>query len=196
MGLQAIIGTEVFRWVILPLLIFCARIFDVSIGTLRIIYVTRSMKLLAMVCGFFEVLIWLTAITQIMQHLSNFVMYITYAGGFAVGNYIGILIENKLAVGFVALRIITQKDATELVEHLKERDYGITTEAAYGLSGNVQLVFTIVRRKELKEVIDVIKNFNPGAYFSIEDVREVSNGTFTLPEKRKMDVHRTIKKMK
>ena len=87
--------SEMFRLAVLPALVFFARIVDVSIGTMRIIYVSRGLKVVASVCGFFEVLIWLMAITQIMQALNNVIMYITYAGGFAAGNYVGILIESK-----------------------------------------------------------------------------------------------------
>src|SRR4030042_6955791 len=114
MDFQTIIHSEYFAWIILPILIFLGRIIDVSIGTVRIIYVARGMKLLASIFGFFEVLIWLVAITQIMQHLSNIVIYLTYAAGFATGNYLGIMIENKLAVGYIAVRIITQKNSNKI----------------------------------------------------------------------------------
>jgi len=174
MDLQVLLNSEIFAWLILPIFIFAARIIDVSIGTLRIIYVAKGMKYFAMICGFFEVLIWLLAITQIMRHLTNFAIYIAYAAGFAVGNYIGIMIEGKLAVGFAAVHIITQKDARELVEHLKTKDFGITSIAAKGMKGNVRLIFMIVKRKDLRETIDIIKRFNPKAFYSIEEVKSVS----------------------
>jgi uncharacterized protein YebE (UPF0316 family) len=97
---------------------------------MRIIYVSKGMKAIAALCGFFEVLIWLGAITQIMQSLNNYAMYIAYAGGFAAGNYVGILIESRLAVGIVAIRIITMNDATKLIENLRDRHFGVTTIAA------------------------------------------------------------------
>ena len=196
MDLQSLTSSEMFKWAILPALIFCTRVIDVSIGTIRIIYVARGLRLLATICGFFEVLIWLVAITQIMQHLSNFVMYITYAGGFAVGNYIGIYIENRLAMGYVAVRIITQKDATKLVEHLSEKDYGVTSLAAKGVYGKVRLVFSIVRRKDLQEVIQVIKQFNPKAFYSVEDVKMVSNGMPDIPRQYPKLWRKTITKFK
>ena len=196
MDIQTLAGSELFRYVILPLLIFFARIIDVSLGTLRIIYLSRGLKSLAAFCAFFEILIWLIAITQIFQHLSNFGMYIAWAGGFATGNYVGIIIENKLAVGFVAVRIITQKDATELIKHLRERDYGVTTADASGLSGDVRLVFTIVRRKDLKEAISIIRQFNPRAFFSIEDVKAVKEGIFPPPANRLLTSIGSVRKAK
>ena len=88
-----------FAWVVLPILIFLARICDVSLGTVRLIFVSRGFKYLAPVIGFFEVLIWILAMTQIMQNLTNPICYLGYAGGFATGNYIGILIAEKLSLG-------------------------------------------------------------------------------------------------
>jgi uncharacterized protein YebE (UPF0316 family) len=194
--IQTLTDGDLFRYLILPLLIFSARVVDVSLGTLRIIYLSRGFKLFAATCAFFEILIWLAAITQIFQHLSNLIMYLSYAAGFATGSYVGITIENKLAVGFVAVRIITQKDATELVEHLRERDYGVTTAAASGISGNVRLVFTIIRRKDLKEAIDIIKQFNPGAFFSVEDVKSVKKGVFPLSGNSLLSSIRSVRKAK
>jgi uncharacterized protein YebE (UPF0316 family) len=172
--------SEIFRLAVLPALVFLARIVDVSIGTMRIIYVSRGLKVVASVCGFFEVLIWLLAITQIMQALNNVIMYVTYAGGFAAGNYVGIVIEGKLAVGMVAMRVITTEDATELIERLRESRYGVTTMAARGISGKVRLIFTIVKRKDMRVIADTVRTFNPKAFISIEDVRMVSEGTFPV----------------
>jgi uncharacterized protein YebE (UPF0316 family) len=81
-----------YTWIVLPLLIFLARVVDVSMGTIRVIFVSRGLKYLAPVVGFFEVLIWLLAIGQIMKNLSSPLCYVAYAGGFAAGNYIGIVI--------------------------------------------------------------------------------------------------------
>ena len=89
MNVDSIIGTHLFAWVILPLLIFLARVADVSMGTLRIIFVSKGLKYLAPIIGFFEVIIWLLAIRIIMQNLSNFMCYIAYGAGFAMGNYAG-----------------------------------------------------------------------------------------------------------
>jgi uncharacterized protein YebE (UPF0316 family) len=176
------INSDVFKWVILPLLIFLGRIVDVSIGTIRIIYVARGLKLLASIFGFFEVLIWLVAITQIMQQLSNFVIYLAYAAGFATGNYLGIFIESKLAMGYVAVRAIAQKEATGIVNHLREKDFSVTSIEASGISGKVRVVIAIIRRKDLDEVISIIKEDNPNAFYSVEDVKSVSSKIKRTPD--------------
>ena len=181
---------------ILPLIIFSLRIIDVSIGTIRIIYVSKGMKFYSALCGFFEVLIWLIAITQIMQNLTNFMMYIAYAAGFASGNIIGIYLESKLAIGYAALRIITQKDATSLVNYLRSKNYGVTVVGARGLTGRVRIIFTVIKRKNLGHLIDTVQQHHPQAFFSIEDIRSVSSGTFARGKSRYFSWPQQIKKMK
>jgi len=143
---------------------------DVSMGTVRVVFISRGLKYLAPVVGFFEILIWLVAIGQIMKNLSNPVCYIAYAGGFAMGNFVGIWIAEKLSLGVVLIRVITNRDASELVECLKSADYGVTSVDGHGTAGQVKVVFTIVPRREAQRVVELVKNFNPKAFYSIEEV--------------------------
>ncbi len=187
MDIAAFYHSEIFKFVLLPALIFLARICDVTLDTLRIIYVGRGMKFLAPVIGFVEVLIWLVAITQIFKNLSNPVCYVAYAGGFAMGNFIGILIEEKMAIGTVVIRIITQKDAQSLIDCLKENRYGVTHVDAQGAMGQVKIIFTIVKRKSIDSVLEIVRVCNPLAFYTIEDVRSVRKGVFPLlktPDKK------------
>ena len=165
---------DIYVWIILPVLIFFARVCDVSLGTLRIIFISKGIKYLAPLVGFFEILIWLMAISQIMQNLSNVYYYIFYAGGFATGNLVGIILEEKLSIGTVAIRIITRKDAAKLIDSLKNKRYGITVVDAKGPKGDVKLIFTIVNRQNIQNVIKTVKKYNPKSFYSIEDIRYVS----------------------
>jgi len=167
-----------YTWFVLPALIFIARVIDVSMGTVRVIFVSRGLKYLAPAIGFFEILIWLLAIGQIMRNLSNPICYIAYAGGFAMGNYVGICIAEKLSLGVVLIRVVTKKDALPLVEHLRSQNYGVTSVDGHGTSGEVKVVFTIVHRREVPSVVDSIKKFNPKAFYSIEEVGFVEKGVF------------------
>lgn len=169
------------KWVILPAMIFLARICDVTIGTLRIIFVSRSMRLLAPVMGFFEALIWLAAIGQIMKNLSDVFCYTAYAAGFAAGNFIGIWFENRLAMGVALIRIIIQKDEDEVVEHLKESGCGITAIHAEGMSRPVKMLYTIVKRREIDKVINPLRRRQPEAVYTIEDVRTASPQALQVP---------------
>jgi uncharacterized protein YebE (UPF0316 family) len=173
-------SSNFYTWFLVPFLIFVARIADVSIGTVRVIFVSRGLKYLAPVVGFFEVLIWLLAIGQIMKNLSNPACYVAYAGGFAMGNYVGIRIAEKLSLGLVLIRVVTKKDALTLVEFLKSEDYGVTSVDGHGASGEVKVVFTIVPRREVQAVVNLIKKFNPHAFYSIEEVGFVEKGVFPV----------------
>lgn len=170
-----VFNTPLFAWFILPLLIIMARICDVSLDTIRIIFVINGKKILAPVLGFFESLIWLLAITQIMQHLSNPVCYIAYAFGFGLGTYIGMRIEEKLAVGYAIIRVITKKPGDHLIQTLQKQNYRTTKVEAEGKNGHVDIIFSIIRRSDINHYIDTVKKFNPAAFYTIESVRSISN---------------------
>jgi uncharacterized protein YebE (UPF0316 family) len=174
------LDSNIFSWVILPLLIFCSRIFDVSLGTIRIIFVSRGNRAIAPLLGFFEVLIWLIAIGKIMQNLTNVAAYLAYAGGFATGNYLGIVIEQKLAVGLLAIRVITSKDASSLIQSMKEAGYGVTVVDAMGNTGKVNLLYSVIKRSKVQDVVEMIKRFNPKAFYSVEEVKHVHEGITPL----------------
>jgi uncharacterized protein YebE (UPF0316 family) len=169
-----ILNSPFFALVVIPLLIFVSRIVDVTFGTLRIIYVSRGLPYLAAFVGFFEVLIWIVAIGQVMQNLTNWITYVAYALGFSTGNFVGVLIERKLAMGNLIVRVITRREADELVKFLWKSGYGVTSVDARGETGAVKVIFTIVKRKKLPEVIEIIKRYNPNAFYTIEDVRFVN----------------------
>src|SRR5690348_11244790 len=133
----------------------------VTISTMRTIFVSRGSRVLAPVLGFFEVSIWLFAIGEVMKNLNNPSCYVAFAGGFTLGNFLGVLLEAKLAIGSAVVRIITRKDAAELIDRLRASDYGVTSIDAQGGTGPVQVVLTVVKRKELDNVLAIIKGFDP-----------------------------------
>ena len=180
MDSQLFFNSELFKWAILPLLIFCARIFDVSLGTLRVIFITRGMRVFAAYVAFFEILIWLLAIGQIMKNLTNVACYVAYAGGFSMGTFVGIYIVEKLSLGVVLIRIITRKDASNLLSYLHSQNYGVTSVDAQGTTGMVKVIYTVIKRQDLHHVIEIIKKFNPQAFYTIEDVKSVSEGIFPI----------------
>lgn len=169
-----------FIFVILPLLVFFARILDVSIGTLRIIFVAKGLKYFAALLGFFESLIWLVAVAQVMQNLNSWQTYVAFALGFAAGNYVGVVLEEKIALGNMLIRIITRREADELVHVLWEAGYGVTSVDAQGETGPVKLIFSIVKRKNIAKIISIIRKYNPNAFYTIEDMRYV-NETYPFP---------------
>jgi len=173
-----------WSWVVLPLLIFFSRIADQSIGTMRLIFVSKGYRHIGPVLGFFEVIIWLLAVTQVLKHLSNPMSYIAYGAGFAMGNYVGIRLEEKISIGTVLIRIVPKKDISDLVSHLREVGFGVTTVAAEGAMGPVQIVFTIIKRKSIPRAIEIINQYNPNAFYTIEEVKAVKEGYFGIQQKR------------
>jgi uncharacterized protein YebE (UPF0316 family) len=169
---------QVLHVVILSVLIILARICDVTLGTMRIAFIARGQRYLAPLVGFFEVLIWLIALRQIMANLTNPFFYVSYALGFAAGTFIGLWVEERMAIGSRIIRVITRQDAGELAEALREADYGVTTMEAEGVEGRVQLLFSVLKRQDLDRFIEIVDKYAPRAFYSIEDVRAVSEGVF------------------
>lgn len=175
---QIIYNSPIFAWLILPFLIFLARVCDVTLGTIRIIMVSKGNKIVSPLLGFFEVFIWLLAIGQIMQNLTNFYNYFAYSAGFAAGNYVGIRLEEKLAIGVLMVRMIIKDPSQELFQALRSKNYGATIVDAYGLHGRVNVIYSMIKRSSLEDVIKIIHQYHPKAFYSIEDVRLAKEGIF------------------
>jgi len=165
-----------FDYIILPLLILLARIVDVSLDTIRVILVAKGYRSIAPVIGFFQVLVWVITITRIMANLDNWFTYIGYDGGSAMGTYVGMRIEEKLALGYELVRVVTRADASKLIASLRDQGFPVTSVSGQGKDGEVGILFIILKRKSIGEVVDLIKQFNPKAFYTIEDMRFVSNG--------------------
>ena len=183
---EAFFTSPVFSLVMVPFMIFCARVCDMSLDTIRVIFMSKGIKYLPAVIGFFEVIIWLVAIGQVMNNLTNVVCYIAYGAGFATGTIVGMAIEEKLSLGLTSVRIITKEDPADLMQYLRTHDYGVTSIDGEGATGKVKMVFTIIKRQDLSHVISIIKQFNPTAFYSIEEVKSVAEGVF--PERQSQGV--------
>lgn len=174
-----------YAWVILPLIVFLARVLDVGLGTIRIIFLSRGRRYLAPLLGFVEVFIWITVISQIVSGTQNIVSYLAYAAGFAVGNYAGMVIEDKLAIGTLVIRIILPKNAEPLIKSLQNSGYGVTYVDGHGATGPVFLIYTVVMRKELDQVIRIIEATASGSFFTVEELRSVQQGIFPVRNTRR-----------
>ncbi len=164
----------------LALSIFLAEVAVVTLSTVRIIFVSRGRKFLAPLLGFFEVSTWLFAIGQVMQNLNSMSCFIAFAAGFSLGNYLGILLEARLALGTLLVRVVTPRDAGDLLEGLREAGYGITSVDGKGATGPVRVVLTVVPRKELGKVTAIIREFDPEAFYSVDDVQSAARGVFPV----------------
>ena len=171
----------VFSYVIIPLLIFFARIADVTLGTLRIVYISQGKRKFAPIVGFFEVFIWIVAMGQIMADVNNYYYYFAYAAGFASGNYIGLYLENKFTSGLLIMRIIIPKENTQLVKILKDEGRGLISLDAVGTENTVNLLIFIIRKRRFQEIRDLIMTHEPKAFISTENAYSLDDGVNSAP---------------
>ena len=176
--MQEFLTSDFFSWVVLPLIIILARVIDVTLGTLRIIFVSRGNRLVAPILGFFEVLVWILAISQIMQNLNNPATYFAYALGFAIGNYLGIKAEDKLAIGLLVVRIFVIKSDDDIKKKIIEAGYGVTSIQGKGSTDDVILLYSVIKRKDLKHFISIITEGNPKIFYSVETARDAHLGIY------------------
>ena len=155
---------DVWSWIVIPALIFCARLVDVSLSTVRHILVFRGQRRIVPFLAFFEVLVWLIAITQVMANLSNVASYLGWAGGFSAGTLLGMAIEERIALGNLIVRIIIDHPPAKLYEELVENGFAWTRLDAHGRKGPVTVLFVVVARKELKHLLKLIDTQIPGCF--------------------------------
>lgn len=168
---------DTYTWA-LPLIIFFGRIVDVSLGTLRIIFVSKGEKYKAPIVGFFEVFIWIVVISQVLSRANDLISYLSYAAGYAAGNFVGILIEQRIAFGVILFRVFTRKEGMKLVRDLNAKGFGSTCLKGHGSLSEVDVVESVFDRKQMKDVEKVVTEFDPNAFYIIEDIRSKQRGIF------------------
>ncbi|MFN3168957.1 MAG: DUF2179 domain-containing protein [Phycisphaeraceae bacterium] len=162
----------------IPVLIFCARIADVSIGTIRMIFVIAGWRYRAAALGFVEVLIWALAIGGLIQYITHPVALLSYCGGFAAGNLVGMMIEQKLALGIRVVQVINRDLAANLPDLLREHGYRVTRVPGEGKDGPVEIAFAVVRRRALPQIMALIERHAPDAIVTVERAEHASEGAF------------------
>jgi uncharacterized protein YebE (UPF0316 family) len=165
-------------WIMLgnALLIFCLRLVDVSLRTVRLIMIGRGRRKIAPLLGFVEVTIWVVAISQVITNLDNIVNILGYSGGFAAGTLVGMWIEDKLALGHIGISIISTTQGSKIVHKLRQVDYGVTELTGSGRSGVVNLITTIVPRKDVEDVFQLANRIDPKSFIAVDDMKDVKRG--------------------
>ena len=157
-------------------LIFCARVLDVSLGTIRTISIVQGRTKTAFICGIFEISLWITVVAKVLNEISlRPLLAIFYALGFSTGNVVGIALERKLALGHVALRAFTRKSGGAIARQLRTAGQVVTTFEGEGRDGPVTELLIVCRRKDVKWILDLIKAEDADAFYIIEQAREVSH---------------------
>ena len=171
---------DIYQYFILPLIIFFARICDVSLGTLRIVFVSKGKKNIAPFLGFFELFIWIAVISEVLKNAesSSLICYFAYAGGYAAGNFIGMNIEERLAIGTQLIKVFSSKDVSVLQKKLNEAGFGTTVVDGDGSAGKVKILYLVITRKTAERAKKMLTDFDPHIFYVIEDVRSVKAGIF------------------
>lgn len=167
-----------------PILIFFMRICDVSLATIRMLMIMRNARIWAPVIGFFEVLIWLLAAGTAIQHLGSPWHVLGYAGGFAAGNFVGLLLEGKLAFGFASVQIFARSHGSELAEALRAFGHGVTQLQGKGRGGPVDLILSVVKRRDLPAINLLVNDLAPESFVSVEEPSAIQHG-WLFPKRRK-----------
>jgi uncharacterized protein YebE (UPF0316 family) len=165
-------------WTVLgnALLIFCLRLTDVSMGTVRTIMVMRGMRWVAALIGFVEVSIWVVAISRVIGNLDSVWSVLGYGGGFAAGTLLGMWIEDKLALGHVFVHTISLDKGQELAHAMREAGYGATKVQAEGKSGPVHIIDAVLPRKQVKGLLRLVNEIDDDSFVTIEEARKVMRG--------------------
>lgn len=158
------------------LLIFAARVVDVSLGTVRTIMLVRGKRLVATVIGFFEVLIFITVLQKVLGSLDAWYGFVAYAGGFATGNYVGSMIEEKLAIGFLTVQVVSMNCPYAIVQKLRNMGFGVTVIQGQGREGDRLILQTYLRRKDLNKIISSIDELDPKAFITVMDAKSLKGG--------------------
>jgi uncharacterized protein YebE (UPF0316 family) len=159
------------------LFIFFARVADVSMATVRMLLIVRGRKYLAGALGFFEVIIYIMALGRVVSSLDNWVNLLVYASGFAAGNVVGSIIEGKMAIGTIMVRIVPKKTCDiDLAEKLRSMGFGVTVLEGIGKDGPICMLDTTLHRKELTVLLNFLKKTDADAFTTVSDARETRGG--------------------
>ena len=186
---------QIYQYIVLPLIIFFARICDVSLGTMRIVFISKGKKNIAPILGFFELFIWIVIINEIFKSADSIVCYFAYAGGYAAGNYIGMNIEERLAIGSQLIKVFSSKDVSSLQKSLNEAGFGTTVVEGDGSAGKVRILYLVINRKTAEQAKKMLIEFDPLIFYVIEDVRLVKSGIFP-PTKHDRHFHNFFRNRK
>jgi len=166
------------------LIIFVARIVDVSLGTIRVNMIVRRRKALAAAIGFFEVAIFISIIVKIIQQVDSIYGILAYAAGFAVGTIVGITISEKLSRDLISTNIISKSHSDEIKEVLKEEGYGITCYSGKGINGEVEIINVVCSQLNAKRMEKLVHNTDPKA-FTVSYMLDRIRGGFIRGLKKK-----------
>jgi len=160
------------------LVIFILRVLNMALDTLRVLFTLRGKKFLSWVFGFVVALIYVILLTSVLANLNSPLFILAYAAGFATGGVIGMWIEERLAIGFTNIQIVSPRLGVVMAQKLRDEGFAVTEIPARGKDGMVSMLNLSVRRKQVDTVEKIINECDEGAFVTLEDVRPVRRGFF------------------
>jgi len=164
---------------VLYIVIFCAKIIEVTISTIRLVYINKGEKLKGTILAFIEISIWLVVVSSVLTNISADPMKaFVYAAAFSLGNYIGVTIESKIAVGLASIQAVVNEESGQfLADILRKQGFGVTLIDGTGKNDSKKnLLFIQLKRKRIPEAIATIKENTPNAYISVNDIKSMTGG--------------------
>lgn len=164
---------------LLYIIIFCAKIIEVSISTIRLVFINKGERVKGAVLGFAEIMIWLIVVSSVLNNITEDpIKVFIYAAAFSLGNYLGVTIESKIAVGLASIQVVVNlEDGEVLADILREQGYGVTIIEGKGKNESIKnLLFIQLKRKKIPEAIILIKQHNPEAYITVNDIKSMLGG--------------------
>ena len=158
------------------LVIFCLRIIDVSCDTMRVIFAIRGKRMIAAVLGFIQALVWIFAVGNAVKHLDSVLHVLGYSGGYAMGTYVGVSLEQMIAYGVATLRVVSRKRGVEIAEALRAAGHGVTEFPGFGRDGAVEILNSVVQRSHIDEVVTLISEVDPEAFVTVEEPKVLRGG--------------------
>jgi len=156
--------------------IFLLRVANMTLDTIRALMVVRGRKAITWLLGFIQTLIYVYVLTTIIQDLTNLPNLLAYAGGFATGNVVGMWLEERIAIGYINLRVVSPLRGTAVAEGLREKDYAVTEFTGRGRDGAVSVLDVSVKRKEAKKVRAIVEKFDQNAFVTSDNMQSVRRG--------------------
>lgn len=184
--LQTLISDQqLISYLILPVVIFLARVLDVSIATVKLMFVVNDNRKLAFCLGFIEAFVMIIALGEIIQNADNIVSYVAYALGFATGTFTGMWMENKLAHGKLFIRLMTKAEDENFYNYLRENNFRFNHISAADNDGNTDIVFILCSRKREIEIRTLIDAYYPNALYTVESVKKVNKEDIFVDHRKK-----------
>ncbi|OGO18742.1 MAG: hypothetical protein A2Z14_09650 [Chloroflexi bacterium RBG_16_48_8] len=161
---------------LVTLLIFILRVTDMSLDTLRVLFVLRGRRSVTWILGFLQSTLWVIAITSVLNNLDNLLNVIAYAGGFATGNVLGMVIEDRLAIGHAHMRVISSRKGSAIIEAIRRLGYAVTEISGRGKDGTVTIISCSIKRSHIAKIQKEISQIDQDAFITVEEIRPIHRG--------------------